>query len=128
MSGKCEACGNPYSIGDWPFCPHGKPHGGLGITSIHPSERAVVYRNPRTGEIRTPARNDQPMPATYARQGYERHELTSAREIKALERQGHIHESSNYDEGSGHAEREVIGDSDKPLDMKLDIKALLGRD
>lgn len=23
-TGTCEKCGREYSIGDWPFCPHGK--------------------------------------------------------------------------------------------------------
>lgn len=26
---RCEACGQEYRIGDWPFCPHGVPRGGI---------------------------------------------------------------------------------------------------
>ena len=34
--------------------------------AIHQSERAVCFRHPVTGEIRRPARADQPMPQVYA--------------------------------------------------------------
>ncbi len=23
----CDDCGNSYKIGEWPYCPHGVPHG-----------------------------------------------------------------------------------------------------
>ena len=23
---KCDKCGDEYSVGDWPFCPHGSTH------------------------------------------------------------------------------------------------------
>jgi hypothetical protein len=23
----CDKCGKNYSVGEWPFCPHGIPHG-----------------------------------------------------------------------------------------------------
>ena len=68
----------------------------------------MVYRNPRTGEIRTPARNDQPLPEVYARQGYVREELSSAQKVRAFEKEtGRIHEASHYDNGSGLAERDL---------------------
>src|SRR6185503_16424008 len=44
---------------------------------IHASERAVVYRNPLTGEIRRPPRTDMPMDPKYVAQGYEREEIFS---------------------------------------------------
>jgi hypothetical protein len=25
----CEKCGEPFEIGDWPFCPHGAYRGGV---------------------------------------------------------------------------------------------------
>jgi len=28
MSDRCDKCGHPFMIGDWPFCPHGESHGG----------------------------------------------------------------------------------------------------
>lgn len=102
----CSECGNERGIGLWPDCPHGVPHGGLRISSIHTSERTVIYRNPRTGETRKPARNDQPVPEVYARQGYVREELHSAQKIRDFEKEtGLIHERSHYDPGSGAAER-----------------------
>lgn len=103
----CISCGQPISIGSWPFCPHGIPYGGTLLASIHPSERTVIYRNPRTGEHRTPARNDMPMPEVYARQGYVREELSTHRDVKRFQREtGLVHERSHYDPGSGRAERD----------------------
>lgn len=111
MSGElytCPNCGNPRGIGLWPDCPHGISYGGLKIASIHPSERAVVYRNPRTGEIRTPARNDQPIPEVYARQGYIREELSTHADVHRFEKEtGRVHEASHYDGGSATAERDL---------------------
>ena len=26
---KCDSCGKDVAIGEWPWCPHGKPHGQL---------------------------------------------------------------------------------------------------
>lgn len=28
MTAKCEACGQEYAIGEWPYCPHGVPAKG----------------------------------------------------------------------------------------------------
>ena len=106
----CPDCGNLRGIGRWPLCPdHGIPRGGTRLQAIHTSERTVLYRNPRTGEIRTPARNDLPMPEVYARQGYVREELDTAAKIRSYEQStGKIHERSHYDPGSGTAEREML--------------------
>jgi hypothetical protein len=30
----CEKCGTHYTIGDWPFCPHGRPSGTVVSDSI----------------------------------------------------------------------------------------------
>lgn len=65
---------------------------------IRESERAVVYVNPLTGERRTPARNDEPVPEIYARQGFERQEIMS---ITRYEREtGSIHESTTFNPGN----------------------------
>ena len=105
----CPDCGNLRGIGQWPDCPHGTPCGGLRIKAIHTSERTVVYRNPRTGETRKPARNDLPVPQVYAQQGYVREELSTPAKISAFEKEtGLIHERSHYDPGSGTAEREML--------------------
>ena len=111
----CPDCGAPRYSGDWPICDdgtgkhgHTRPHGGTRLSSIHPSERAVVYRNPRTGEIRYPPRADQAMPAAYARQGFVREELSTPQEVRSFEKStGRIHERSHYDPGSGTADREM---------------------
>jgi hypothetical protein len=111
----CESCGELLLPGDWPFCDdgtgkhgHRRPHGGTLLTAIHPTERSVVYRHPKTGEVRYPPRADQAMPEVYARQGYERVELTTHADVKQFERQtGRLHERSHYDPGSPTAEREI---------------------
>jgi hypothetical protein len=65
---------------------------------VHASERAVVYYNPQTGEHRTPARADQPVPEVYAKQGFERREILS---MGAWEKEsGVVHEASNYNPGN----------------------------
>ncbi len=65
---------------------------------IHASERAVVYRNPATGEIRRPPRADMPMPEAYVQQGFVREEIMS---MIAHEREtGSIHEQSNFSPGN----------------------------
>ena len=64
---------------------------------MHASERAVVFYNPLTGEHRTPARADAPMPEVYAQSGFERREIMN---MSAWEKEaGVVHESSNYAAG-----------------------------
>lgn len=105
----CSHCGNSYGIGDWPFCPHGTGCCSTNLSSIHPSERAVVYRNPRTGEIRYPPRNDTPLHPKYVAQGYVRDELSTHQKVKEFEREtGRIHERSHCDPGSSTAERSLL--------------------
>lgn len=117
----CPDCGQMRGIGSWPFCPdHGVPHGGLKIAAIHTSERTVIYRNPRTGEVRYPPTNNQAMPEVYSRQGYERVELDSAAKISRFEREtGRVHERSWYDPGSATAEREMEAATGDPTPPKM---------
>jgi hypothetical protein len=66
--------------------------------AVHASERAVIYRNPATGERRTPPRADQPMPVAYAAQGFVREEIMS---MTQYERENNVvHEASNFAPGS----------------------------
>ena len=125
----CPSCGQPRPIGSWPLCEdgtgkHGHAYGGGGlrISSIHPSERAVVYMNPKTGEHRTPARADQIMPEVYRRQGYERMELdTHQKRIEFERKTGLVHEASHCDRGSATAERSLLeGIKDAPPIRNLD--------
>lgn len=118
----CGNCGRILVIGDWPWPCTGdgdhSVHGGDRIRAIHTSERTVILRNPRTGEIRFPARADQPMHWKYARAGYERVELTNAQSVSEFERSsGRLHERSHYDPGSGRSERELTAHcEDQPGD------------
>lgn len=102
----CDRCGNPFPMGGWPFCPdHERPHGAIGRPA-HVRERAVVYYNAATGKVAYPPRNDQPMPAMYAANGYERRELPTLRDIHKLEReQGVRSETAWFDHGTGNADK-----------------------
>ena len=109
---KCVDCGRELAAGEWPWPCGGSGdhavHGGLRVSAIHTSERSVVYRNPRTGEVRFPARADQAVPAVYARQGFVREELITHAQVREFEREtGRLHERSHYDPGSGRSEREL---------------------
>lgn len=110
----CDRCGKPFRLGDWPICDdgsgkhgHSRGHGGTFIQAIHPRERAVIYRNPATGEIRTPPRADTPMPETYKAAGFERVEIDTHQRRRELEREGHMMEAAYYDNGSATADREL---------------------
>lgn len=65
---------------------------------VHVSDRAVVYRHPVSGEYKTPARADQPMPEVYAREGFERHEILNMTDWE--KRTGAVHEASNCNSGN----------------------------
>lgn len=89
----CGVCRN--AVGAVPV------HGGT-PASFGASEHAVVWENPATGEVRYPGRNDAPIPALYAGQGFQRKEFTSLRELQSFEnRKGVRNESIWFDKGSG---------------------------
>lgn len=65
---------------------------------VHSSERSVVWRNPNTGEVRYPGRNDIPMPSKYAAMGYERQEICHDHEMRRFEKEhGVTNERANFD-------------------------------
>lgn len=110
--GRCEQCGAPLEIGDWPFCrkpsdpKYGTDHGRTLRTrhSIDPSQRAVVWENPATGEVNYPGRNDEPIPKRLRDRGFERKELSSLREIQKFEKRHNvINYEANYDKGKGRS-------------------------
>ncbi len=71
---------------------------------IHPKDRAVVWYNPKTGRHATPGRNDVPMPDRYAREGFERREFSTLRELDAFCKQNKlVNEAAHYNRGSGRA-------------------------
>lgn len=78
-------------------------------TAIHASERPVVLRNRKTGEIRYLADRDTPVHPKYAARGFVKEEaFTSFSERDAFEKStGRIHERSHYDPGSATAERDL---------------------
>ena len=96
----CQACGELLEIGAWPFCPHGPAR--QYSTAAHPNERAVVWQNPATGEVRYPGRNDVPIPQRYASQGFVRREMPTLRDVHAFESErGVRNEKAWFDNGSG---------------------------
>ena len=72
------------------------------LHSIHTRERAVVYTNPATGETVYPGQNNLDMPVRYKRQGFERRELNSLREIEKFEKEAGVRsEVAWFDRGTG---------------------------
>lgn len=89
-------CGAPMSI-NWQR--RHTPYIG-----IHAKDRAIVYYNPKTGKHATPGRSDVPMPARYAKDGYERREFETLRDLdKYCKENNLVNEKANYDSGSGRA-------------------------
>jgi hypothetical protein len=125
----CEKCGIPFGIGDFPICPHGKPYGGTNIQAIHAKDRAVIYRNPLTGEVRTPARNDMPMPEQYVKQGYVREELPDIRAVRAYEKQsGKLHEESHYDSKNDSSANGALTDLTRERTVEIEHSTEVRRD
>ena len=102
----CERCERELRIGERHgrfFCPLEPVRGGggigLGIVHIHPSERAVIYENPQTGEVRYPMRADRvgQVEQLYLATGYQRRTLDSGNDVRQFEkRRGVRHERSNF--------------------------------
>jgi hypothetical protein len=109
----CPSCGRDPLLGEWPFDCKGHGHtlsrSFSSGSKVHSSERAVIYRNPQTGEVRVPGRADRPIHPKYQAAGFtERVELDSGPKIRKFEKEtGLIHESSNYDSGSATAEHDT---------------------
>lgn len=96
----CHECGNPITVGDWPFCPHGPASNRL--AAVHERERCVVWQHPGTGEVRYPMANNIPMPDRYQKQGFERREMPSLASMESFCREkGMINEIAHWDSGSG---------------------------
>lgn len=82
---------NPGSVRICPNCGHDRIERHAQVAA---SERAVVFRNPMTGEIRRPPRADMPMDPKYAAQGYQREEIMSM--IQHEKETGSVHEASSF--------------------------------
>lgn len=73
-----------------------------GTAAVHPSERSVVWRNPKTGEVAYPPRNDVDMPARYRQRGFQREEFESARSLEKFEQEKGVRcEGLWYNSGNG---------------------------
>lgn len=94
----CSHCGHEMQFGEWPFCPHGDPHGSISPLGMHPSERTVVYEHEGTGQIRYPGRADVPIPDRYAKQGFVKRELRTLRDVDSFSKQHKVvNERAHFD-------------------------------
>lgn len=101
---RCGNCEHEMVIGDWPFCPHGQAF--THDAQISDREAIVLYEHPTKG-VRWPGRNDAPIPAHFACEGFVRKEYKGGiADVRRIEKQhGVTSEIGNYDR-SGHADRE----------------------
>jgi len=109
---QCSLCGeiiDNYYASPWPSSIRHDDGGELEIlwrpstsrvVTVHPLERTVVYRDPTTGKIAYPGRNDAP--THYSKAGWERVEFEHAHELEQFERaQGVRNEKLWYNAGNG---------------------------
>jgi len=68
---------------------------------VHAKERSVVWRNPATGEIAYPPRNDVAMPERYRQRGFERHELPSLKSVEHFEKTQHVRNEKAWMDRNG---------------------------
>ena len=73
-------------------------------TNVHPSERAVVWYDPKTGRHATPGRNDVPMPDRYRKAGYQRREFPTLRSLDQYCKQEGLHNEKADFDNSGRAD------------------------
>lgn len=99
MPDLCSSCNNPYSIGDWPICPHGAPGPfWSGDAEIHQSEKTVIHIPP-SGDLsraHIPGRADRDMHPKLKAHGYVRHELTRTEREQFAKSRGLVSEAGNY--------------------------------
>jgi hypothetical protein len=70
--------------------------------AVHTSERAVVWRDPKTGTVAYPPTNSAIMPERYQKRGYEYYELPSLNALQKFERDANVRsERAWFDKGSG---------------------------
>lgn len=72
------------------------------LVSVHSRERVIVWRNPKTGRMAYPPKNDAPMPDRYRNAGYERHEMPHLHDVTKFEKQHKVvNEKINFNSGNG---------------------------
>lgn len=89
-------------LGSFPSC-----HGNMEILFRNSSpiagtwsekDKVVIYQNPETGQIAYPGRNDVPMPARYAKRGFQEKELRSLAQVTAFEKKHKVvNEAMHFD-------------------------------
>jgi len=110
---QCSKCGTiieNYYASPWPSSIRHCEGGELEIlwrsslsspAAAHPLNRTIVYRDPITGEIAYPGRNDI-KDNRYARRGWERVEFETAHDLEKFERDhGVLNEALWYNSGNG---------------------------
>jgi hypothetical protein len=99
----CTACGQEYSIGAWPYCPHDPvTHQDA---QIHSSEQVTYYENAK-GEVIIPGRGDHPIHPKYVQDGYVQRKATTITQVKEVERKsGSIMVARHYDQGGATFDR-----------------------
>ena len=107
----CPQSGEFLRIGSWPFCASKTNPGGHDRPTRHNAQMSdadaiVLYEHPTKG-VRWPGRNDRPMPAHYAREGFQRVEYKRGMaDVHALEKKhGVMSEVGNFNRG-GTADKE----------------------
>jgi hypothetical protein len=112
---QCSKCGTiieNYYASPWPTSiSHDEDGGELLIlwrsdsshcAAVHPQDRTVVYRNPKTGQIAYPGKNDGSMNERYRKQGFERVEFEHAHDLERFEKEtGTLNEGLWYNNGNG---------------------------
>lgn len=92
----CSECGGEIRLGDYPLC-HGDPakhermSGGF-LGNAKRFDPVVVFRNPVTGQISVPGRNDDPTP-----HGYQRVVADDIRKVRQIERELRTRSSAERD-------------------------------
>lgn len=67
----------------------------------------VVYVNPRTGDVRYPGRNDEPMPWYSRRDGYVEQRFRTLRDLRSFcKRRGLVNQATDYNRNSACYDRE----------------------
>ena len=111
---ECTKCGKvikDYYASPWPESLRHEDGGELIIlwsgssphdAEAHPRDRTVIYRNPVTGEIAYPPRNDSVMPKRYRDRGFQRVEFNHARDVEKFEKSNDVRcEKLWYNSGNG---------------------------
>lgn len=108
---KCHAVIRNYFASPWPTHLLHEDGGELEIlwqsdsprtATVHPSERTVIWQDPKTGQVAYPPRNDSPMPERYRTAGYQRVEFEHARDVERFEKEkGVRNEKLWYNSGNG---------------------------